>query len=83
MAWMKSGFFHEHGQLAEERWTTLVFLFLTAAGFLSTAIAYRRSRRRLRHPWFVLVISLLAISLAAVAVYNLATARIGAKDSIF
>jgi hypothetical protein len=84
LAWLKSGQYHDHGQLSQERWETVFFIALSGICVLIVLPGLGRysSGRRSR-----LVLSLLCCGFAAacvaLAIYNLRTATIGAKDTLF
>jgi hypothetical protein len=83
-AWLKSAQDHDHGQLWDERLGTILFVGLSLAFLIATFARFPRYRvdGRLKL-WGVVVLCMIVMICIALAIWNLSTAMVGAKDRLF
>ena len=83
-AWFKSAQYHGHGQLRDEQMATLLFVILSVPCLIVTFARFPRYRSDGRRKLIsMIVLCVIVVALDALAVWNLSTATVGAKDRLF
>ena len=83
-AWLKSVQYHGHGQLRDERMATLLFVILSLSCLIVTLTRLSRYRGDGRRKLVgIIILCIFVITFDALAVWNLSTATIGARDRLF
>jgi drug/metabolite transporter (DMT)-like permease len=83
-ALLKSVQYHSHGQLRDEQGYTLLFVALSALCLAITLSRFPRYRIEGRGKLVtMLLVCAIALACSALALWNLSTATVGAKDRLF
>ncbi len=83
-AWLKSVQYHGHGQLRDEQIATLLLVVLSLPCLVVTFARFPRYRSVGRRKLIgMIVLCVIVLAVDALAVWNLSTAIVGAKDRLF
>jgi heme/copper-type cytochrome/quinol oxidase subunit 2 len=83
-AWLKSAQYHGQGQFRDEQMTTLLFMILSLPCLAVTFARFRRYRADGRAKLVgMIILSVIVLAVDVLAVWNLSTATVGAKDRLF